>query len=832
MRPRELILEAFGPFSGKEIINFDSLNRGLYLITGDTGSGKTTIFDGITFALYGEPSGNNRRSTMLRSDFAGERDITKVTYTFEYGPKQYKVWRTPQYERAKQRGSGTITQSKDAALYDLSRPENEQVIATGTTGVTEKITEIIGISREQFINVSMIAQGEFLKLLLAKSSDRAEIFRNIFKTQVYEGLEKELKARTRELDGKRNLKKQSLIQYAAGVQGQLREEYISCIKDSNVYFIPEFIDNLVLGISRDENTLKRISGEKEKYRKSYDEALGQLSGEKEKERARKESEERLKNTKKELTELESRLKMARETLKRAEEKRESIDILKENAIRIKDTFTLYLELDNLEQELSEKNGNIRRLEKEIEDNAEKATDLEKRTAEINNKHNLDMEEYNRLEEKKNQAALVYERMSDEYLRNQAGILASGLKDGSPCPVCGSTKHPRKQPLCQEVCSGDELKKLKKERDEFREKQEKLSLLLGKASELIKTEEEKVHSLKEKGRELGIKKQELEVQKAGLKERIQEKRIKLAYPDLSHARLQYEKCMNEIENIEVQISTAKEEVDSLVVREETGRLFIKREEAFLNTQDKQQDISKLEEKIQEGSEAIRDIEKQEKLIELCLDKNRTAMEAIKKEYRDYTRITDEWKLYDSLSQTAGGMGYSRGKFNFESYVQARYFEQIIELANVRLGKMTDGRFVLLRRREAVSKASHTGLEIDVLDNNTGKVRRGETLSGGEAFMASLSMALGMSDVIASSSGGIRLDSMFIDEGFGSLDSNSLEKALEILDDLSLGGSRSIGIISHVEALKDRIDNKIIVQRDIHGSHLHVSSGAERGRVICK
>ena len=175
----------------------------------------------------------------------------------------------------------------------------------------------------------------------------------------------------------------------------------------------------------------------------------------------------------------------------------------------------------------------------------------------------------------------------------------------------------------------------------------------------------------------------------------------------------------------------------------------------------------------------------------------------------------------MNRTAEGSGFAKGKFSFESYVQAKYFEQIIDLANVRLEKMTSGRFVLLRREEAATKASQTGLEIDVLDKNTGKVRHGESLSGGEAFMASLSMALGMSDVIASSQGGIKLEAMFIDEGFGSLDSNSLENAITILNDLSgdnNGMKRPVGIISHVDMLKERIDNKIVVERGIKGSHI--------------
>ena len=207
-----------------------------------------------------------------------------------------------------------------------------------------------------------------------------------------------------------------------------------------------------------------------------------------------------------------------------------------------------------------------------------------------------------------------------------------------------------------------------------------------------------------------------------------------------------------------------------------------------------------------------------------DRNKEALQNILKSKEEYDFVEKAWKLYDQLNQTANGGGYGRGKFDFESYVQSKYFEQVISLANIRLGKMTFGRYELIRRKTADSKASHTGLELDVLDNNTGKTRKGETLSGGEAFMAALSMALGMSDVISANSGGIRMDSMFIDEGFGSLDANSLEMALSILTELSEQSTygearkRQVGIISHVEMLKERIDSKIVVESGIHGSRI--------------
>ncbi|MBQ8413477.1 MAG: AAA family ATPase, partial [Lachnospiraceae bacterium] len=256
MRPINLIIEAFGPFAGKEEIDFTKLNSGLFLITGDTGAGKTTIFDAITFALYGEASGKNRKSTMLRSDFAEDDKITRVEFSFLYGEKEYRVTRTPMYERRKLRGEGTVKQNADATLY-----EGENIVASGVSVVTDKIQEIVGLNRDQFVNVYMIAQGEFLKLLLAKSSERAGIFRDIFKTGIYKHLQLELRDRTKEKSTQLELCKKSLVQYAEGCQLKEADKYDELLKNSNIYIIPELLQDVEDVISEDEEDISSIKEE-------------------------------------------------------------------------------------------------------------------------------------------------------------------------------------------------------------------------------------------------------------------------------------------------------------------------------------------------------------------------------------------------------------------------------------------------------------------------------------------------------------------------------------------------------------------------------------------
>ena len=195
MRPLKLIMSAFGPYAGEETIDFEKMgNRGLYLITGDTGSGKTTVFDAVSFALFGESSGGNREPSMLRSRFAEAKTKTFVDLTFLYKGREYRVRRNPEYLRPKDRGEGETAERADAVLY---LPGDG--IVEGVKNVNEKITELLGVNKDQFSHIAMIAQGEFLKLLLADTKKRSEIFREIFGTKKYQALQDALKSRSGKL---------------------------------------------------------------------------------------------------------------------------------------------------------------------------------------------------------------------------------------------------------------------------------------------------------------------------------------------------------------------------------------------------------------------------------------------------------------------------------------------------------------------------------------------------------------------------------------------------------------------------------------------------------
>ena len=213
MRPLKLKMSAFGPYAGVTEIDFEKLGtNGLYLITGDTGAGKTTIFDAISFALYGAPSGNMREASMLRSMYADADTPTFVELVFLYDEKTYKVKRIPEYTRESKKGSGTTQQKTEA---ELTMPDGN--VINKIKEVNSAITEILGIDRNQFSQIAMIAQGDFRKLLVADTKERQEIFRKIFRTAPYQSLQFRIKSEYSAADKKCDELKNSVKQYIGGI---------------------------------------------------------------------------------------------------------------------------------------------------------------------------------------------------------------------------------------------------------------------------------------------------------------------------------------------------------------------------------------------------------------------------------------------------------------------------------------------------------------------------------------------------------------------------------------------------------------------------------------
>lgn len=261
MKPLNLEISAFGPYKNKIEIDFTKIGEnGIFLITGDTGAGKTTIFDAIVFALYGESSGSNRKGISVRSDFADGNTATYVILKFSHKDKIYKIERNPQYERPKKNGEGTTTQIADASIF-----EDDEVLATGVNNVEKKVQEILGIDVKQFKQISMLAQGEFLKILFAESKDRTEIFRKIFDTYVYEDIKNKLRSKQSEAYMNLNSFKTQFLTNANNIRWQEKPGFMSAINEKNVHTYTK--DVLELLQDEVENDKKKIDEINEEFKK-------------------------------------------------------------------------------------------------------------------------------------------------------------------------------------------------------------------------------------------------------------------------------------------------------------------------------------------------------------------------------------------------------------------------------------------------------------------------------------------------------------------------------------------------------------------------------------
>lgn len=913
MRPKKLILSAFGPYAGRTEVDFDALGeKGLYLITGDTGAGKTTLFDAITFALYGEASGNNRSGGMLRSKYAAPDTPTFVELTFAYGGKDYTVKRNPSYERPKARGEGFTLQSADA---ELTLPDGR--VVTKLKDVNAAIEQTVGVNRDQFMQIAMIAQGDFLKVLLAKTEERKEIFQKLFRTHAYAALQEKLKKKEGALESE-------LRRLTDEVKRQMRE--ISC-KESDDLFIQvkqarmgdqmpedEVETLLEVLIKRDEQTDKRLS-EREALLKEENDALVDLLGKAKgwqialRTKEKKEEEQ---------AQAQEALDKARQELKVQEEKKTEVKELSEKIADVNALLPDYAELEKKRGEkksLSEKNEGIRRgveqnktalkrANEEIAAMKEERSGLEGADSEKTrlegerNELSRKREDYRNTEKavkelellrndvQKAQAAyqkskalaaqksLLYEEMRTRHLDGQAGILAADLTEGTPCPVCGSTSHPAPARMIDRVPSKEELKGYEQEANRAKAKEEQDS---GTAAKLSGQLSEKEKGVKEElakhfegatleNAEGLLKEARVAVEGMLIKllERLsvlseQSKRKKQIDELLPDKEQRAEKLKGQIGEDEKTLATgeeslkqteeriraleaklpyeneraAKEECDRLAERKsilEGALLKAQEDVAFeekrlasaksaidtakeqlkdridVDFQAKEARKKELKEEQSEVSSARRELYRQKSTNERILG-------CIREGKKERRRLGEDYRMIKSLSDTANGKISGKERIMLETYAQTTYFDRVVARSNRRLLVMTGGQYEL-RRREDTELGKQVGLDLDVVDHYNGSLRSVNTLSGGESFKASLCLALGLSDEIQSSSGGIRLDTMFVDEGFGSLDEESLSAAMKALCDLA-DGQRLVGIISHVAELKSRIDRQIVVKKEQSG-----------------
>ena len=811
MRPLKLTLSAFGPYAGCTTLPLEQLGRGgLYLITGDTGAGKTTLFDAITYALYDRSSGGIRDGAMLRSQYADPGIPTFVELEFEVRGQRYTVRRNPEYLRPKARGEGMTTEKADAVLtYADGRPP-----VTKAKEVTAAVTDIIGLDYNQFSQIAMIAQGQFTRLLNTSTEDRSKILRKLFRTQQYQKLQEALAEENSRLSSEHNALNIQLDAILRSIACSSEDPDAEALRALTAQTPPQMVTGLLTGLIawQEQETVeaaKALAG-LDKQLSTLQAALGAAE---QAEKARRE--------------LAAHLTKARKT---------ALDKAGQAVQKRRQLTELTDQLTRTETELETLAGtDTRRVELEAEarqlsDRARALTALADRLKEyqdIRADAVAAQDAYKTASAAQAAARQIHEQLERAFLDAQAGLLAQSLEEGQPCPVCGSTHHPTRALLPHTAPTQAEVDRAKKAASAADRTAQEASRTAGSA---VARESEGRKQLRRDAEKLLPDRftspdgTEVPLSVALLKTALTEESalLRTSQTGLHTRQTQNSSDCKRKQTLETQRKTLTQkrtDLDAAAAQAEQEAAAAQAKVSTLETQQAGQETSPAVDTAALKAEQTalqtrrRALDGQEKALNARLLPNRKAQ----KEYQELSArretLDARWQWVNALSSTAGGTLSSRQKIRLETYIQMNYLDRILIHANTRLMQMTAGQYEL-ERIGAENQRSQSGLDLGVIDHYNGTRRSVKTLSGGESFKASLALALGLSDEVQSSAGGIRLDTLFLDEGFGSLDDESLEQAIRVLSGLT-EGDRLVGIISHVAALKDRIDRQVVVHKERTG-----------------
>lgn len=1080
MKPLNLTLSAFGPYAGVVSVPLRELgDEGLYLICGDTGAGKTTLFDAIAFALFGEASGSVRDAKTLRSDFADPQSETYVELEFGYRGRTYRIRRTPYYQRPKKRGEGMTAVSPTVSFEAPGKPP-----VTKIPEANAAIEELLGIDRDQFSQIVMIAQGEFRRLLTASTKERSAIFRKLFGTAGIARFQDDLQqqrrslqadydvlARTRDaladqadfgdatpraLERARRLSdgaltserlEQMLSDQEAEDAAQLEraEERLATARAAqdeasrNAAVAAEAQrarelmaqaaarqsaaeerlepararlaeqerqaprrEELARRIAAEESALgsyARLADLEEQERKAAaraeeaaaalaaagrrcDELQRRMSALEEKKASLEGADVELARAQSEAAEAERALADAQEAVRafdacdeakrqadRAAEAREQAEGRRRDADAAAAAAQRALtEAREQAEKLAAAPAALEAAKAraagaaDAEDAARKAqrkgAELDEAAQTARERRGAAQQRYRALKERLETATAAYLAAQQRRMDGQAGLLAQELADGAPCPVCGSRTHPRPAAMQTDVPDKEAVEALAAERDKATAAAQDASNAAAAARALEeRTEQDRAafaaehgdaealaRACERAGEEKAAAQQALAAAEGDVRALAQAKRA-LADAEAREARCRADAQARTAEEhdakaaqqaAQARVATLQAALPSLAAdearaaaaqaAERSRTLALARERAAQNARElasvkqalaaggaerdaaarardeararsfeaQQQagglaaqraelarqlphgslraaqesvealrgekrrlddahaaaaaEVERLEAEAQQAQASRRALAQQieqtaaldkeaeeAKLAEAKIETarceglrdalaarraaNRRVAASLADVIRKSADIEERFGAIAQLADVAAGKLAGTARVAFETYVQGIYFDRIIAAANRRLGVMSSGRYELMRRSGATTLKGQSGLDLDVFDNYTGKARDASSLSGGESFQASLSLALGLSDAVQSSAGGVQLDTMFIDEGFGSLDPEALQQAIRMLSTLS-GGGKLIGIISHVEELKEAIDRKIVVTATREGSTIRM------------
>jgi exonuclease SbcC len=1010
MRPLCLTMTAFGPYAAEQKLDFMELkDRTFFLIHGPTGSGKTTILDGMCFALYGDASGTQRDGKSMRSDHADGVIITEVMFDFSIGETRYQVKRIPEQERPKKRGEGTTTMVAQAELWRISLTGEPVLLAAKWLDVTRQIETILGFKSSQFRQVVLLPQGEFRKLLTANSSERQEIMQALFKTDLYRSIEEKLKDNASQLK-KTNDELMKQRQWVLQEAGVIQEsELLDSLQENQ-----RAIENLAFQIKSASEELKEtqqavsqatVIQEKIKEKEKAQQLLVKLTERKiimDEEKADLikatkaaglfDAEKNVNRLSQDVWELEENYKIHQAKvelgLKQQKELQQKFEI---EAAKEGDREKTAHNIINLQQ-FEDK---IIHLQESLEIVTLRQTEVcqaveEKQKAELactKGQQNIDdllakqqqytqigsqvgnweaqwlevqrlltkrkllednRQAFARLKQQVEVAALQLSKLDKEvetakssflklqhdWVQGQSALMASNLVPGVSCPVCGSTEHPKPAELVGNVPNESQIKEaqlqteiVEKKREKCRtewsslqtewntwgkritdlveELQEQAEIPLAELTQRAHSRQEqyeqamaankkvkevteqlekwmaeqiqhnkKLEKAEENYRQIDIlsKAAEAVVQerKLAIPEEFQEKgklaaALKIAQQEYQQYKIAWEQAQYNVqqgkqlliknqtvlENIQSRLTDSKQQY------EKQQQQFIERvisadfrdKEDYEKAKKSQAAMQLAAEKIaafdRDFNEASMRLEQAARAAVNLVPPDMTLLQKVAEEmqqrYNDvfaaHTNLESQikrqqaWlgkilqlnKKLETLEAQYAVMGRlaevanggNEHKLTLQRFVLGTLLESVTVAANERLKMMSRNRYYLQRTFDRARKNAAGGLDLEVFDNYTGIARGVGTLSGGETFLASLSLALGLADVVQSYSGGIHLDTILVDEGFGTLDPESLDFAVKALIDLQQGG-RLVGIISHVPELKERIDARLEVMTTERGS----------------
>ena len=810
MRPLKLTLSAFGPYAGTTTLPLEQLGRGgLYLVTGDTGAGKTTLFDAITYALYDHSSGGVRDGAMLRSKYADPGTPTFVELEFEVRGQRYTVRRNPEYLRPKARGEGFTTEKADAALtYADGRPP-----VTKAKEVTAAVIDIIGLDYNQFSQIAMIAQGQFTRLLNATTEERSKIFRKLFRTQRYQKLQEALAEENSALTARRAALNAKLDAVLAGISYDAADPEAEALGALSAQMPPDAVTTLLEGLTarqeaaaaqaadalaaldRQLSTLQTTLGAAEQAERQRQEVAGELA------KARS------------TAQLESA---------KASTRRKTLEALDAALTASEAELAALADADTRRVELEAEAARLAQRETALNELARSLTECQHR----NTAARAAQEAYRQAAGRQTEAHSARDTLERAFLDAQAGLLAQTLEEGAACPVCGSTHHPAKAHLPRTAPTEVQVNKAKQAAAQADSAAQEASAA---AREALTREQEGRAQLRKDAEALlperftspeGPVPLTVSLLKTALAE--ENDALHTAQAELKQRQTKNHTDCHRKKELEAQRKAQAEQRTALEAQVTAAQQAAAAAQAAVQTLEARQAAEqtaqpqKIEALKAEQNKLLarrKALAAQEKDLNAQLLPNRRALADHRKLADQRDALDARWQWVNALASTAGGTLNSKQKIRLEAYIQMNYLDRILVHANTRLMQMTAGQYEL-ERIGAENQRSQSGLDLGVIDHYNGTRRSVKTLSGGESFKASLALALGLSDEVQSTAGGIRLDTLFLDEGFGSLDEESLEQAIRVLSGLT-EGDRLVGIISHVAALKDRIDRQVVVHKERSG-----------------